>query len=165
MIMTVIMVDQRKEFSVISSRDQCQRSLPSLTFDMPRPWFEYDQKLSSDFVDCTAWKVSKYGVFSGPYFPAFGLNTEIYSVNLRIQSEYRKIRTRKTSVFGHFSRSVEVAQELEDLYGNPYQCVLLLLMSHQPAKFVGEGTWPASFWKDLKVETTLIFTIVYWLVN
>ena len=23
---------------------------------------------------------------SGPYFPAFGLNTEIYSVNLRIQS-------------------------------------------------------------------------------
>ena len=23
----------------------------------------------------TAWKVSKYGVFSGPYFPAFELNT------------------------------------------------------------------------------------------
>ena len=34
--------------------------------------------------------------FSGLYFPAFGLNTEIYSVNLRIQSECRKIRTRKT---------------------------------------------------------------------
>ena len=30
----------------------------------------------------TAWKVSKYGVVSGPYFPVFGLNTEIYSVNL-----------------------------------------------------------------------------------
>ena len=29
----------------------------------------------------TAWKVSKYGVFSGPYFPVFGLNTEIYGVN------------------------------------------------------------------------------------
>ena len=28
----------------------------------------------------TAWKVSKYRVFSGPYFPAFGLNTERYSV-------------------------------------------------------------------------------------
>ena len=26
----------------------------------------------------TTWKVSKYGVFSGPYFPAFGLNTERY---------------------------------------------------------------------------------------
>ena len=24
--------------------------------------------------------MSKYGVFSGPYFPAFGLNTERYSV-------------------------------------------------------------------------------------
>ena len=47
----------------------------------------------------------KYGVFSGPYFPAFGLNTERYSVSLRIQSECGKIRTRKDSVFGHFSRS------------------------------------------------------------
>ena len=28
----------------------------------------------------TAWKVSKYGVISGPYFPAFGLNTERYEV-------------------------------------------------------------------------------------
>ena len=46
----------------------------------------------------TALKVSKYGVFSGPYFPVFGLNTEI-------QSEYREIQTRKSSIFGHFSRS------------------------------------------------------------
>ena len=52
----------------------------------------------------TARKVTKYGVFFGPYFPVFGLNTEIYSVNLRIQSKYRKIRTRKNSVFGHLSR-------------------------------------------------------------
>ena len=28
----------------------------------------------------TAWKVSKYGVFPGPYFPTFGLNTERYGV-------------------------------------------------------------------------------------
>ena len=27
----------------------------------------------------TAWKVSKCGVISGPYFPIFGLNTEIIS--------------------------------------------------------------------------------------
>ena len=45
---------------------------------------------------CTAWK---------PYFPVFGLNTEIYFVNFSIQSEYRKIRTRNNSIFGHFSRS------------------------------------------------------------
>ena len=60
---------------------------------------------SSYFLPCdtyTALKLSKYGVISGPYFPVFGLNTEIYSVNLRIQSEYRKIRTRNNSVFGQF---------------------------------------------------------------
>ena len=50
-------------------------------------------------------KVSKYGVISGPYFPVFGLNTEIYGVNLRIQSKYRTIRTRNNSVFGQFSRN------------------------------------------------------------
>ena len=42
----------------------------------------------------TSWKVSKYGVFSGPYFPVFTC----------IRTEYRNIRTRKKSVFGHFSR-------------------------------------------------------------
>ena len=36
----------------------------------------------------TAWKVSKDGVFSGPYFPAFGLNTEIYGVN----TDQKKLR-------------------------------------------------------------------------
>ena len=33
---------------------------------------------------------------SGPYFPAFGLNTERYEVSLSIQSECEKMRTRKT---------------------------------------------------------------------
>ena len=33
--------------------------------------------------------------FSGTYFTVFGLNTEIYRANARIQSEYGKIRTRK----------------------------------------------------------------------
>ena len=42
--------------------------------------------LSFNYLN-TAWKVSKHGVISHPYFPAFGLNTESYSVNLRIQSE------------------------------------------------------------------------------
>ena len=34
--------------------------------------------------------------YSRPYFPSFGLNTERYSVSLRIQSECGKIRTRIT---------------------------------------------------------------------
>ena len=41
----------------------------------------------------------KYGDFSGPYFPAFGLKTERYEVSLRIQSECGKILTRNYSVF------------------------------------------------------------------
>ena len=50
--------------------------------------------------------MSKYGVFPGPYFVVFVLNTEIYEVNLRIQSKYGKMRIRKSSVFGDFLRSV-----------------------------------------------------------
>ena len=57
------------------------------------------------FLGNTASKLSKYGVISGPYFPVFGLSTKIYPVNLRIQSEYRKVRSRNNSVFRHFSRS------------------------------------------------------------
>ena len=34
--------------------------------------------------------------FSGPHFPAFGLNTERYGVSLCIQSKCGKVRTRKT---------------------------------------------------------------------
>ena len=56
----------------------------------------------------TGWKVSQYGVFSSPYFLVLGLNTVRYSVSLRIQLECGKIRTRKNSVFGHFSPSVVV---------------------------------------------------------
>ena len=35
-------------------------------------------------------------IYSGPYFPAFRLNTEKYFISLRIQSEYGKIRTKIT---------------------------------------------------------------------
>ena len=34
--------------------------------------------------------------YSGPYLPAFGLDTARYGVSLRIQSECRKIRARIT---------------------------------------------------------------------
>ena len=56
----------------------------------------------------TAWKVSKYGVFSGPYFPAFTLNTKRCFISLRIQSKCRKTGTRKNSVFGHISHSAGI---------------------------------------------------------
>ena len=58
----------------------------------------------------TLGEVSKYGIISGWYFPVFGLNTERYSVSLRIQSKCRKIPTRNNSVFGHFSRSATIGK-------------------------------------------------------
>ena len=70
----------------------------------------------------TAWKVCKYGVISGSYFPIFGLNTKIYSVNLTIQSKYRKIRTRNNSIYGHFSRS-EVFYKKSKSYHDVAICV------------------------------------------
>ena len=54
----------------------------------------------------TVWRVSKYRVFSGPYFPIFELNAKIYPVSFRIHSKYWKIRTRKNSLTRHFLRSV-----------------------------------------------------------
>ena len=50
--------------------------------------------------------MSKYGVFSAAYFPAFALNTERYEVSLCIQSKCGKIRTRKKlRIWTHFTQS------------------------------------------------------------
>ena len=59
----------------------------------------------TNWTRLTVLKVSKFGVFSGLHFPAFGLNTVIYSANLRIQYECRKIQARKNSEFAYFSHS------------------------------------------------------------
>ena len=76
-------------------------------------------KEGSLVIFCIAWEVPKYGAFSGPYFPAFGLNTERYSVSLRIPSKCGKIRTRRNSVFRYFSCSEslypQVKHHLENL--------------------------------------------------
>ena len=61
-------------------------------------------------VLATAWKLSKYGVITGLYFPAFGQNTKRYFVSLHIQSECGKIWTRNNFEFGHFSGSEHLTQ-------------------------------------------------------
>ena len=53
--------------------------------------------------------------FSGPCFPIFGLNTEIFSVNLLIQSENWKIRIRKNSILDTFN-AVYVIHHLYVIY-------------------------------------------------
>ena len=45
------MVDRRKAFRLISSRDHCQRSLPSRISDTPQAGFEPAQNLSSGLVE------------------------------------------------------------------------------------------------------------------
>ena len=45
------MVDRRKTFSLISSRDHCQRSSPSRISNTPRAGFEPAQNLSPDLVE------------------------------------------------------------------------------------------------------------------
>ena len=64
---------------------------------------------NSEYYSQNLWKTQKFifkmhfrksvriRSFSDPHFPAFGLNTEIYGVNLPIQFECGKIWTRKTS--------------------------------------------------------------------
>ena len=58
--------------------------------------------------------------FSGPYFPAFGLNRERYGISLRIQTECGKIRNSKTSnidtfhavrTISHWSENLRMAPE------------------------------------------------------
>ena len=80
-------------------------------------------RLSKISCSITAWKVSKYGAFPGPHFPAFALNSERYSVSLCIQSECRKIRARKNSVFGHFSRSACLCSSSTEILNIPYQSI------------------------------------------
>ena len=61
--------------------------------------------------------------FSCPYFPAFGLNTEMYGVSLRVQSECGKIRTRKTRKTGTFHAMVIVGTIVGTYFKRP-ECSL-----------------------------------------
>ena len=54
----------------------------------------------------TAWKVSKYGIFSGPYFPAFGLNTHA--------GKYRPEKTPYLDTF-HAVRTFPTKQDISQL--------------------------------------------------
>ena len=69
-------------------------------------FLSFDSFIENIFLRSHCGKSVQIQSFSGPHFPVFKLNTEICRVNLRIQSEYRKIRTKKNSVSGHCPCSV-----------------------------------------------------------
>ena len=108
-----------------------------------------------DYEHYTAWKASRYGVISGPYFPVFGLNTEIYKVNsVRIQSKYRKTRTRNNSVFGHFSSSVHWSVNVQNtryfLHQNVlFQLIEVLILQHGLFQNNRSSHWMCSVEKSL----------------
>ena len=63
---------QKQMMSAVGGRNLAELNINTLK--------KYEKQWSSSLLfsdNGTAWKVSKYGVISGPYFPAFGLNTEI----------------------------------------------------------------------------------------
>ena len=76
--------------------------LPSSHFDWTKQVirFRFNFMLSNFMIIVSSsfhcLKNVHYQSFSGPHFPVFGLNTETYSLNLRIQSECRKMRKRKS---------------------------------------------------------------------
>ena len=55
----------------------------------------------SFFIDCTAWKVSKYGDFSGPYFPVFGPEKTPY-----LSTFHAVLINSNFNLYQHFSSSL-----------------------------------------------------------
>lgn len=62
----------------------------------------YTETIFVSVIKCyTLLKSVQFAVFHSPYFPLFELITDIYIVDIRIQSGYGKTQTRKRSKFGH----------------------------------------------------------------
>ena len=59
-----------------------------------------------------------------------------YSVNLRIQSEYRKIRTRKIFILGHFVRSGSKHWNTVYLFTNEYKKTIIFNTFHVTSLFL-----------------------------
>ena len=54
-----------------------------------------------------AWKMSKYGSFSGTYFPVFELNTDIHSVNFRISPNAGKYGPEDLRIWTLFTQCIK----------------------------------------------------------
>ena len=102
----------------------------------------------------------KYRLFSGPYFPAFGLYTKRYGVFVLIQCECGKIRTRKNSVFGHFSRSVLRCYISSDCYSSlqKYVCITIVIVTRFHL-----GRFESDFTTYTKVP--MLYTVQFFLTN
>ena len=74
-------IDERKTMDLLPSYPTCEKFLQeSLQTNW---WFLEIKIITFPFLNTlTAWKVSKYGVISGPYFPVFSPNTGKYGTEI-----------------------------------------------------------------------------------
>ena len=63
-------------------------------------------------MEIALYEIVQVRNFFWSIFPMFGLNTEIYRVNLGTHFEYGKMQTRKNSALGQFSSEGEYYYEL-----------------------------------------------------
>ena len=101
----------------------------------------------------TASKVSKCGVISGPYFPLFGLNTEIYSEF----SPNKEIRTRNNSVFGHFSGSGCFSWDIHLNW--LHWLYFLIFMEGLIVISFGSIIFLSSFLNVIKISMSIVFSL------
>ena len=77
-------------------------------------------------INQTVWSASNYGVYSGPYFPAFALNYRVilrispYSVWIRENTHQKKYK------YGHFSSNVYDIIQRNKVALSPYLRLLLV---------------------------------------
>ena len=66
-------------------------------------------------IDNTARKVSKYGAFSGPYFPVFGLDTGKYGPEkLGIWTLFTQCKCRKKLMLLKYLNTIFICPSLQD---------------------------------------------------
>ena len=68
--------------------------------------------------------MSKYGVISGPYFPAFGLNTGIYPINSVFSPNTGKYGPEITPYFGTFHAVTVTCYAIHDIDGDIFLSIL-----------------------------------------
>ena len=56
-------------------------TLQMLSSSFGKKW-KFSFSVTFSLIRFPAWKLSKYGVISGPYFPVFGLNTGKYGLEI-----------------------------------------------------------------------------------
>ena len=106
-------------------------------------------KLEIDqFISDTAWKVSKYGVFSSWYFTAFGLNTERYSVSLNTERCSVSLRI-DTPFLSVFSPNAGKHGPEKTQYLDSFQVVMVRLKvwKHKEMHLKCQNTYMKTCWK------------------